>query len=91
MCRMRPSSSGIRGIIQSDTEARTALRTAMINEQTVFGFEDLGLLRLLYAADPEKETSQFVQEILGPLIENDHQKHSDLIKHWIIILNTPEM
>ena len=52
----------------------------MINEQTVFGFEDLGLLRLLYAADPEKETSQFVQEILGPLIENDHQKHSDLIK-----------
>mgnify|MGYP006963539260 CR=1 FL=1 len=45
---------GIRGIIQSDTEARTALRTAMINEQTVFGFEDLGLLRLLYAADPEK-------------------------------------
>lgn len=71
---------GIRGIIQSDTEARTALRTAMINEQTVFGFEDLGLLRLLYAADPEKETSQFVQEILGPLIENDHQKHSDLIK-----------
>ena len=77
---MRPSSSRHPRIIQSDTEARTALRTAMINEQTVFGFEDLGLLRLLYAADPEKETSQFVQEILGPLIENDHQKHSDLIK-----------
>ena len=71
---------GIRGIIQSDTEARTALRTALGNEQTVLGFEELGLLRLLYAADPEKETNQFVQELLGPLIESDHQKHSDLLK-----------
>ena len=71
---------GIRGIVQSDTEARTALRTALLNQQTVLDFENLGLLRLLYAADPEKETSLFVQELLGPLIETDYQKHTDLLK-----------
>ena len=74
------SHPGIRGIVQSDTEARTALRTALLNQQTVLDFENLGLLRLLYAADPEKETSLFVQELLGPLIETDHQKHTDLLK-----------
>ena len=37
-------------------------------------------MRLIHAADPDAECISFISETIGPLIENDKAKHSDLLR-----------
>lgn len=43
-------------------------------------FDDLGVYRLLGAADDSSEIERFVAEWLGPLIAHDEKKHGDLVE-----------
>lgn len=70
---------GINGLIQTDAEAKMALKSAISTEQQFLRFDDLGLLRLLHSGNPEAESNQFIFEILDPIIKNDLQKHTSLL------------
>lgn len=70
---------GINGIIQTDTEAKLALKSAISTGQQFLRFDELGLLRLLHSGNPDAESNQFIYELLDPLIKNDLQKHTSLM------------
>ena len=72
---------GIRGIVQSDTEARTALRTALLNQQTVLDFEkSRSVTSFCTLRTQKKKPAYSSRNCFGPLIETDHQKHTDSLK-----------
>lgn len=72
--------SGVSGLIQSDKEAKMAMKTAITLNREFVRYEELGLMRLIHSADPEKECLAYIDEVLGPLIANDSSRHSDLLK-----------
>lgn len=69
----------IAGLAQSDREARMALKIATIHGGSFHRFDDLGLLRLVYASDPEREIQSFIQESLGELIDPSQPRGTDLL------------
>jgi len=71
---------GLHGLSQSDKEAKIAIKHAEQLDRINVRYEDLGLMRLIHSADPNRECLAFVEEILGPIIENDRVRHSDLMK-----------
>ena len=70
--------NGISGLRQSDHEARVAFQAACQGEGLLL-FSSLGLLRLIYASDPGKETESFVQETMGPLLERERSRDQGLL------------
>ena len=80
VCGIGCIHSGIRGIIQSDAEAKIAIKTAVSLGKDFLRYEELGLMRLINASDPDAECLSYIEETLGPLIANDKARSSDLIK-----------
>ncbi|HWS41901.1 MAG TPA: PucR family transcriptional regulator ligand-binding domain-containing protein [Pseudoflavonifractor sp.] len=70
---------GIAGLRQSDHEARVAFRAARRSTGLLL-FSKLGLLRVLYASEPEEESAVFVYETLGKLLEREQSKGQELLK-----------
>lgn len=72
--------SGLKGLVQSDKEANIALRAAEAQGGGLTCFDSLGLLRLIYASDPDGEIQTFIQETLGKLLEHDEAKGAELMR-----------
>jgi len=64
-----PAEYGLAG-----TEAQIALRAArrMGGERTAF-FDELGVVRLLLASDDTDDLARYVNEVIGPLVEQDRR------------------
>jgi purine catabolism regulator len=73
---------GLSGLQQSCREARQALniQDRLGVGSTLARFSDLGVYRLLFAAEHLPEFEAFHTEMLGALIEYDQGNHADLIK-----------
>jgi purine catabolism regulator len=74
--------SGIRGIRQSHQEARQALSLGrrLNGPGHVTGFDDLGVYRVIYAAEGVPELRAFHDEVLSSLLAYDKQHGADLIR-----------
>jgi sugar diacid utilization regulator len=69
-------------------EAELTLRVGSIVEKApVVCFDDLGLLQLLSAANDPPSLERFVQERLGPLIENDATRGSKFVRTLSVYLD----
>ena len=70
---------GITGLRRCDWESRLAAR--MAGKHGGFcRFDELGVLRLLYAEDTQSEIKHFVQDTLQSLITRDDSYHADLLQ-----------
>lgn len=69
----------IAGLAQSDQEARMALKATTVYGGCCYRFDDLGLLRLVYSSDPDREIQNFIQESLCGLIDPSLPRGSDLL------------
>lgn len=74
--------SGIRGIRQSHQEARQALTLGrrLSGPGHVTGFDDLGVYRIIYAAESIPELRAFHDEVLTSLLAYDRQHGAELIR-----------
>ena len=72
--------TGLDGLILSRREAEIALRAAAGRDGLLLRFEDLGVLRLIYARDTEVEIDHFVREKLGELIQEDQPRNAELLR-----------
>jgi sugar diacid utilization regulator len=60
-------------------EAKLAVRAARrLGGDRVALHEDLGMVRLLLASDPEPDLAAFVEEVIGPLVEHDRHHDGEL-------------
>src|SRR5690606_21360081 len=77
----RPQA-GIAGIRRSHQEARQSLTLGrrVHGAGHVTAFDDLGIYRLIFAAEPLPELRQFLDESLSTLIEYDQVHGAELIK-----------
>ena len=68
-------------IPQSFIEARRALniRLRSVNPEGAAAFDELGFYRLIDAAHGDGEVESFVREWLGPLLDYDDRKNSELV------------
>ncbi|OQB21054.1 MAG: Purine catabolism regulatory protein [Firmicutes bacterium ADurb.Bin182] len=75
------SRIGLSGLIESDREARIALRAASSVHKAggIVSFGDMDLFRLIYADDPNSEISAFIDETIGKLIDPSHPKGKELL------------
>lgn len=73
---------GLEGIRRSSQEARQALTLGrrLHGSGHLTGFDDLGVYRLIYAAESLPELRAFHDESLEPLITYDQQHNADLIR-----------
>lgn len=71
--------SGIFGIIQCNQEACIAQKAAANSNSSFLSFDRLGVLRLIYADNPEKEIENFIAETLGVLIQTDQPRNEELL------------
>jgi PucR family transcriptional regulator, purine catabolism regulatory protein len=73
---------GLGGLQRSRHEARQALtiQSRLGIDSTVARFSDLGVYRLLFAAETLPEFDAFHSEILGPLIDHDRDHRADLVE-----------
>ncbi len=72
--------SGVEGLFKSDREARCALRVAKNMRKTgLVSFEEIGLLRLIYAEKPEMAIQAFIDEIIGPLLSMGRPRGGELL------------
>jgi DNA-binding PucR family transcriptional regulator len=68
------------GLARALKEARLALRVSKaVDGPRLTYFDDLGLYRLLANADPQ-EVEQHIDEWLGPVIEHDRARNSELLR-----------
>ena len=72
--------TGLDGLILSRREAEIALRAAAGRDGVLLRFEDLGVLRLIYAKDTEAEIDHFVREKLGELVDASHPRNAELLR-----------
>ena len=74
-------TSGVEDFPTSYREATLALRIQNHHSSTqhVVTFDSLGVYRLLAAAEDSREVERFVEEWLGPLLEYDTRRNSDLV------------
>jgi len=73
---------GLEGIRQSHQDARQALKIGrrLYGPGSVTQFEELGVYRLIYAAEKLPELDIFQREALGSLIEYDRSHGAELIR-----------
>jgi len=72
---------GISGLISCSKEADLALRAAASRrESKVLRFDDLGILSLLYANDPNQEVTAFIKDVLKELIDPTFPKGAELLE-----------
>ena len=71
--------TGVAGLIQSDQEARVALRASAAKGGGLTCLDDLGLLRLIYASDPDQEVHDYIQETLGRLLSAGPPRSTELM------------
>ncbi len=75
------SHAGIPGLSLCRWEAQLALRAARASGGgSFFPFERLGILRLLYAGDPQRETERFIAETLGELASSQLPHERELLE-----------
>lgn len=80
ICGIGCIHNGIKGLIQSDAEAKMAIKVAASLGKNFVSYEELGLMRLIYANDPDLECLAFIEETIGALITNDKTRNSELVK-----------
>ena len=79
--------TGLTGIIQSSQEAVIALKAAANSSRSILCFDELGVLRLIYAENPEKEIENYITETLGELVTSDNTRNADLLNTLECYLN----
>ena len=72
--------SGIAGIIRSNHEAVIAQTVASNTGKPVLFFGSLGVLRMIYADNPQQEIENFLSETLGDLMQDDVPRNSELLE-----------
>lgn len=72
--------NGLDGLLLSRREAEIALKAATSRGDTLLRFADLGVLRLIYANDPEREIDYFIREKLGDLMNMDQARNVELMR-----------
>ena len=73
--------SGLSGLRACAKESAQALRSAMEHNSSVFiMFDDLGLMRLLYASHPYEEAQRYVRETLRYLAVAKNEKDEALLE-----------
>lgn len=72
--------SGIRGLVQSNREASVALKAASSRGEGLYCFDGLGILRLIYAENPEQEISAYISETLGELVDKSQPRNPELLR-----------
>ena len=73
--------AGISGLISCNKEANLALRAAGSRQGSkVLRYDDLGILSLLYANDPDKEIKEFAKDTLKDLIDPSFAKGAELLE-----------
>lgn len=72
--------TGLEGLFLSRREAEIALRAAGSRGDTLLRFADLGVLRLIYANDTEREIDYFIREKLGDLLNTDQARNVELMR-----------
>lgn len=73
--------SGLSGLRACAKESAQALRSAMEHNSSVFiMFDDLGLMRLLYASHPYEEAQRYVRETLRDLAVAKNEKDEALLE-----------
>ncbi len=79
---------GVGGLTHGPEDFPTSHREAVlalnllngrIGAHHVVSFDDLGVYRLLASAEDSREIEKFVTQWLGPLIEYDERRHSELV------------
>ena len=79
---------GVGGLTNGPDDFPTSHREAVLSLNLLSGrtgapnvvaFEDLGVYRLLASAEDSREIEKFVTEWLGPLLEYDDRRHSELV------------
>ncbi len=69
------------GLLACDREASLALRTAVDHGGRYFlQFDNLGILRLLYASDPQQESQLFVKEVFKDLLTDPTIQNAELLE-----------
>jgi len=69
------------GLLACDREASLALRTAVDHGGRYFlQFDNLGILRLLYANDPQRESQLFVKEVFKDLLTDPSVQKNELLE-----------
>ena len=65
---------------RANTEAQAALRAARrMGDQRVVVYDQLGVVRLLLASGQEADLVEFVDEVVGPVIEHDRKHDTALL------------
>lgn len=73
---------GIKGLQTSYKEAKQAIQISekTPNPKEIISFYDLGIYRLIYTQNRDKEIQVYLQETVGKLIEYDREKNTELIR-----------
>ena len=71
---------GIAGLIRSHREAGEALKSAQRGHRKLVRFQDMGILRMIYADDSNREIQDFIQETMGGILACAPQKRGELIR-----------
>lgn len=72
--------AGLHGLQLSQREAGIALKAASSRDGVLLRFEDLGILRLIFANDPEAEIEQYIHEKLGKLLDGSQPRKAELLQ-----------
>lgn len=72
--------ANLSGIAQSNREACIALRASQNCKQQLLCFENLGILRLIYADHPNYEISAYVTETLQELTDDSQSRNKELLR-----------
>lgn len=79
---------GVGGLTNGPDDFPTSLREAVLSlnllssragSHNVVAFEDLGVYRLLASTEDSREIEKFIAQWLGPLLEYDERRHSELV------------
>lgn len=72
--------TGAAGLLKSDREAQTALRVAgNLKRRGLMSFDEIGLLRLAYADEPELAIQSFLDETIGALLNLHKPRSAELL------------
>ncbi|ANS77278.1 hypothetical protein AWM70_15925 [Paenibacillus yonginensis] len=71
--------TGLRNAMAASREARQALELHPCSQKSVLFYEDLGVFQLLMSLNDGSTLQTFIRSYLGPLIDHDESKGSELL------------
>jgi len=81
-CGIGRVAKNLQGVPQSSREAQRALEIGrrLFGEGKIHSFARLGIYRLLFYLDGQRELTDFYQEMLGPLLQHDTRSDGTLVE-----------